>query len=75
MVIGAIDFSQIDRVWGLSKGGDAGVATALIQGGAEVAAAIKDRVSANCRLMTFENGTFAMETSSEARLALRASNR
>ncbi|MCS3479373.1 hypothetical protein M2212_006219 [Bradyrhizobium elkanii] len=69
MVIGAIDFSQIERVWGLSKAGDAGVATALIQGGAEVAAAVKDRVSAKCRLMTFENGTFAMETSSEARLA------
>ncbi|WP_316192525.1 MULTISPECIES: restriction endonuclease [unclassified Bradyrhizobium] len=69
MVIGAIDFSQIDRVWELSKAGGASIATALIQGGADVAAAIKDRVSAKSRLMTFENSTFAMETSPEARLA------
>ena len=69
IVIGAIDFSQIDRLWVLSKGGGAGIITALIQGGAEVAAAIKDRIGAKRRLMTFENGTFEMAMSPEARLA------
>lgn len=69
MVIGAIDFSQIDRMWILSKEGSADIVTALIQGGAEVAAAIKDRIGAKQRLMTFESGTFAMEMSPAARLA------
>jgi len=69
LVVGAVDFSQVERVWALATGNIAGVAAALIQGGAEVAAAIKGQVFRQRRLVTFEHGVFVTEWTPEARFA------
>jgi len=69
LVVGAVDFSQILRVWELGTVIMPGVRTALVQAGAPVAAAIRSRVLRSRRLVAFQGGPGLLEWTPEARLA------
>jgi hypothetical protein len=69
LVIGAVDFSQIERVWKIGEGGIQGVRAALIQGGGPIAAAIKSAMARPHRIVEFQNGTGLMQWTEEARFA------
>jgi hypothetical protein len=69
LVVGAVDFSQIERVWNISEGGIQGVRAALIQGGGSIAAAIKNAIARSHRLVEFQNGAGLREWTEEARFA------
>lgn len=72
LLLGAIDFSQIERVWSLAKivtTGVASVMVALACGGDAVAAAIQTNVERPKRLITFTNGIMPWSWTPEARLA------
>jgi hypothetical protein len=69
LVIGALDFSQIERVWKIGEGGIQGVRAALIQGGGPIAAAIKSAIARPHRMVEFPNGTGLMQWTEEARFA------
>jgi Restriction endonuclease len=70
LVLGAVDFSQVERVWEIGKSGAPAIGTALIQGGAPVAAAIKSRVLRPHRLVAFEGGNGLIQWTEEARIAV-----
>jgi hypothetical protein len=69
LVVGAVDFSQIGRVWELGTVIMPSVRTALFQAGPPVAAAIKSRVLRPRRLVAFQGGPGLLEWTAEARLA------
>lgn len=69
LVVGAVDFSQIERVWNISKRGVKGVRAALVQGGESIAAAIRNATSRSHRLVELQNGTFLIEWTEETRFA------
>ena len=69
LVVGAVDFSQIERVWNISEGGVQGVRAALIQGGGSIAAAIKCAMARSHRLVELQNGASLKEWTEEARFA------
>jgi hypothetical protein len=69
LVIGAVDFSQIERVWKIGGGGIQGVRAALVQDGGAVAAAIKNAMTRSHRMVEFQNGGVMIEWTEEARLA------
>ncbi len=68
MVVGAVDFSQIQRIWEVAKT-IPGVTTALTQTGPAVAAAIRGRLARRSRLVAFQGGPGLLPWSAEARLA------
>ena len=68
MVVGAVDFSQIERIWEVAKTMP-GVKTALVQAGPAVAAAIKRRLARRSRLVAFQGGPGLLPWTDEARLA------
>lgn len=68
MVVGSVDFSQIERIWEVAKT-MAGVRTALAQAGPAVAAAIESRLLRRNRLVAFQGGPGLLPWSAEARLA------
>ncbi|MHC2519027.1 nSTAND3 domain-containing NTPase [Bradyrhizobium diazoefficiens] len=69
LVVGAVDFSQIERVWNISEGAVQGVRAALIQGGGSIAAAIKNAIARSHRLVDLQNGAGLREWTEEARFA------
>jgi hypothetical protein len=69
LVIGAVDFSQIERVWKIGESGVQGVRAALIQGGGPIAAAIRSAIARPHRLVEFQNGTGLIHWTEEARVA------
>jgi hypothetical protein len=69
LVIGAADFSQIERVWKIGEGHIQGFRAALIQDGGAIAAAIKSAIARPHRMVEFQNGTGLMPWSEEARFA------
>lgn len=68
LVVGAVDFSQIERIWEVAKTMP-GVKTALIQAAPAVAAAIKSRLVRRSRLIAFQGGPGLLPWTDEARLA------
>ena len=69
LVVGAVDFSQIERVWNISEGGVQGIRAALIQGGGSIAAAIKSALARSHRLVKLQDGAALREWTEEARFA------
>jgi hypothetical protein len=68
LVVGAVEFSQIERIWEVAKSMP-GVMTALVQAGPAVAAAIKSRLARRSRLVAFQGGPGLLPWTDEARLA------
>lgn len=68
LVVGAVDFSQIERVWEIATAVP-GVRTALVQAGPAVAAAIEGRLARRSRLVAFQGGPGLLPWNDEARLA------
>lgn len=68
LVLGAVDFSQIERVWRIGEGIQ-GVRAALVHGGGPVAAAIRSAIARPHRLVEFQNGTGLIQWTQEARVA------
>ena len=68
IVLGAVDFSQIERVWRIGEGIQ-DVRAALVQGGGPIAAAIRSAIARPHRLVEFQNGTGLIEWTQEARVA------
>lgn len=69
MIFGAVDFSQIERVWKMGGSGIQGVRAAIVQGGRAAVAAINDALTRPYRIVEFQNGGVAMQWTEEARLA------
>jgi hypothetical protein len=69
LVVGAVDFDQIERVWNISEGGVQGIRAALIQGGGSIAAAIKSALARSHRLVKLQDGAALREWTEEARFA------
>ncbi|QND63668.1 hypothetical protein HB777_06985 [Mesorhizobium loti] len=69
LILGSVDFSQVERVWEIGKRGVPGIRAALVEGGAPVAAAIKSRVLRPHRLVAFGAELGLMRWTGEARLA------
>lgn len=69
LVVGAVDFSQIERVWKLGDGGIQGARAALMQNGPPIAAAIRSAITRPHRLVEFQNGTGLIQWTEEARVA------
>lgn len=69
LVLGAVDFSQIKRVWEVGKIGVTGVRTALVQHGAPIASAIENCVLRTHRLVAHQDGVALIEWTEEARVA------
>lgn len=69
LVLGAVDFSQIKRVWDVGKIGVTGVRTALVQHGAPIASAIENCVLRTHRLVAHQDGVALIEWTEEARVA------
>jgi hypothetical protein len=68
MAVGAVDFSQIERIWEVAKTMP-GVKTAIVQAGPTVAAAIKRLLARGSRLVAFQGGPGLLPWTDEARLA------
>jgi len=68
LIVGAVEFSQIERIWEVAKSMP-GVKTALVQAGPAVAAAIKSRLARRSRLVAFQGGPGLLPWTDEARLA------
>jgi hypothetical protein len=69
LVVGAVDFSQIERIWNISEGGIRGVRAALVQGGESIAAAIENATARSHRLVELRNGAGLVAWTEEARFA------
>jgi hypothetical protein len=69
IVLGAVDFSQIGRVWDVARSTAPAVTTALRQAGPAVAAAIKSRLARPHHLVAFQGGPGLLAWTEEARLA------
>lgn len=69
LVVGAVDFSQISRVWKIATSAMPSVKAAIVQAGPAVAAAIKGRVARPDRLVAFQDGPRFLPWTDEARLA------
>jgi hypothetical protein len=69
LILGAVDFSQVERVWEISKKGVLGIKAAIVDGGTPVAAAINSQVSKRNRLVKYGNSVFYRQWTAEARVA------
>jgi hypothetical protein len=69
LIVGAVDFSQIDRVWEVATGAIPSVKTALAHAGPAVATAIKGLLARPNRLVAFQGGPGFLLWTEEARLA------
>ncbi|WP_271595883.1 restriction endonuclease [Bradyrhizobium sp. CCBAU 25360] len=69
LVVGAVDFSQIERVWKISESGVQGIKAALIQSGGVVAASIESAIARSHRLVELQNGAGLIAWTEEARFA------
>ena len=69
VVLGAVDFSQFERMWKLGTSSVPAIKTTLNQSGPTIAAAISSLILRRHRLVAFENGTGRMHWTDEARLS------
>lgn len=69
LVLGAVDFSQIERVWELGQQEVSDIKVAMAHAGAPVAEAIKLRLERPSRLVNYSNGAGMLPLTAEARVS------
>jgi hypothetical protein len=69
LVLGAVDFSQIKRVWAIGKTGVPSVRPALVQHGAPIATAIETCIRKSHRLVDLHESASLLQWTEEARVA------
>ncbi len=69
IVLGAIDFNQFERVWDFGNFTVTPVRTAIVQGGRQIAAAIRSLTLKTHRFVASENSHISMQWTEEARVA------
>lgn len=70
LVLGAVDFSQVERVWEIGKNDAPAIRAALIQGGAPVAMSIGRLITRPHRLVAFAGRVGSIQWTEEARIAV-----
>jgi hypothetical protein len=69
LILGAIDFSQLERVWEIGKTGVLDIGAALVEGGASISSAIESLVLRPSRIVALGSGFGLRQWTEEARLA------